>query len=139
MKLLNQPLDGCLGDYLLKLINSRKYKTLNIIVAFAKNSGVLKIKEALQNFRSQGGKVNVIVGVDMTVTSYEALFNLLSITDALNVVHVENSITFHSKIYHFIGKEEHTFIIGSNNLTTGGLWTNFESTVIVDVNTENKT
>lgn len=133
MELMNQPLTGQLGSRLIELLDSPDYHTLNIVVAFAKNSGVLRIKDSLEIFRERGGIVNVYVGVDLGGTSYEALTALLLHTDSLNIVHSEKGQTFHSKIYQFLGKEEGLVVVGSHNLTAGGLWTNFESSVIIPV------
>lgn len=133
MELMNQPFNGQLGNRLIELLDSPDYHTLNIVVAFAKNSGVLRIKDSLEKFRERGGKVNVYVGVDLSVTSYEALSALLLCTDTLNVVHSENGQTFHTKIYQFLGNEKGMIIVGSHNLTGGGLWTNFESSALVPV------
>ena len=47
MRIFNQPFDGSLGDRLINFLDSSDYKLVNIIVAFAKNSGVLRIKDAL--------------------------------------------------------------------------------------------
>lgn len=129
MKLMNQPFNGQLGDRLIELLESPDFHTLDIAVAFAKNSGVLRIKDSLQKFREGGGKVNVYVGVDLGGTSYEALTALLLHTDSLNVVHSEGGQTFHSKIYRFSGKNNGLLVVGSHNLTGGGLWTNFESSL----------
>ncbi|NVK74095.1 MAG: hypothetical protein HWE24_11475 [Oceanospirillaceae bacterium] len=131
MELMNQPFTGQLGNRLIELLDSSKYHTLNIAVAFAKNSGVLRIKESLDRFRAQGGKVNIYVGVDLGGTSYEALTALLLHTDSLNVIHAEKGQTFHPKIYQFIGEDTGLVIVGSHNLTGGGLWTNFESSMHV--------
>lgn len=129
MELMNQPFTGQLGNRLIELLDSPNYHTLNIAVAFAKNSGVLRIMYSLEKFREQGGKVNVYVGVDLGGTSYEALTALLLHTDTLNVVHSESGQTFHSKIYQFSGENNGLLVVGSHNLTGGGLWTNFESSV----------
>ncbi|MEN5362042.1 phospholipase D family protein [Brevundimonas intermedia] len=134
MELLSQPFTGQLGDRLIDLLDSGNYHTLHILVAFAKTSGVLRIKSAFEQFRSRGGKVNVIVGIDLGGTSHEALTSLLINTDSLAVVHSENRQTFHPKIYHLQGDEGDLLIVGSNNLTGGGLWTNFESSLIVQTN-----
>jgi len=133
MELMNQPFNGQLGNRLIELLDSSDYHTLNIAVAFAKNSGVLRIKDSLEKFREREGKVNVYVGVDLGGTSYEALTALLLHTDSLNVVHSENGQTFHPKIYQFVGEEKGVVVIGSHNLTAGGLWTNFESSVLIPV------
>jgi HKD family nuclease len=131
VELLSQPFTGQLGNRLIDLLDSGNYHTLNILVAFAKTSGVLRIKAAIERFRFRGGKVNVIVGVDLGGTSYEALTSLLINTDSLSVVHSEKCQTFHPKIYHLEGYEGDLVIVGSNNLTGGGLWTNFESSLII--------
>lgn len=133
MELINQPFTGQLGNSLVEFLDSPDYHTLNIVVAFAKNSGVLRIKDALDKFRKRGGIVNVYVGVDLGGTSYEALTALLLHTDLLKVVHSEKGQTFHSKIYQFLGKDKGIIFIGSHNLTGGGLWTNFESSVMIPV------
>jgi len=137
MKLMNQPFNGQLGNQLIELLDSQNYHTLNIVVAFAKSSGVLRIKGSLENFRKRGGVVNAYVGIDLGVTSYEALTALLLCTDSLNVVHSEKGQTFHTKIYQFLGKEKGIIIVGSHNLTGGGLWTNFESSAQISLDMSN--
>lgn len=137
MELMNQPLNGQLGSRLIELLDSPSYHTLNIVVAFAKNSGVLRIKDSLDRFRERGGIVNAYVGVDLGVTSYEALNALLLCTDSLNVVHSEKSQTFHTKIYQFVGEELGLVVVGSHNLTGGGLWTNFESSAHIPLDMSN--
>ena len=133
MELMNQPFNGQLGNRLIEMLDIPDYHTLNIAVAFAKNSGVLRIKNALERFRKRGGKVNAYVGIDLGGTSYEALTALQLHTDSLNVVHSERGQTFHAKIYQFIGKDKGLVVVGSHNLTGGGLWTNFESSVLIPV------
>lgn len=137
MELMNQPFTGQLGNRLIELLNSPDFHTLNIVVAFAKNSGVLRIKDALASFRARGGVVNVYVGVDLGGTSYEALTALRLHTDSLNVIHSEKAQTFHAKIYQFLGKDKSLIVVGSHNLTGGGLWTNFESSVFIHLNSAN--
>lgn len=139
MELMNQPFTGQLGDRLIELLESPDFHTLNIAVAFAKNSGVLRIKDSLQKFREAGGKVNIYVGVDLGGTSYEALTTLRLHTDSLHVVHSERGQTFHSKIYQFSGKSNGLLVVGSHNLTGGGLWTNFESSVHIPTDGANAT
>jgi HKD family nuclease len=130
MELMNQPLTGQLGNRLLELLDSQEYQILNIVVAFAKNSGVLRIKDGLEKFRGRGGKFNIYLGIDLGGTSYEALTSLLLLTDSLNVVHSEKGQTFHPKIYQLLGHDKGVMVVGSHNLTGGGLWTNFESSII---------
>ncbi len=133
MELLNQPLTGQLGNRLIDWLDSGEYHTLNILVAFAKTSGVLRLKDALERFRNRGGTVNIHVGVDLEGTSYEALASLLLNSDSLVIVHAEKRQTFHPKIYCLLGEGENLLVVGSHNLTGGGLWTNFETSVIISV------
>lgn len=131
--IINQPLDGQVGNLLIKLLSERKYNKFNASVAFAKNSGVLRLKQFLEEFRENGAEVNISVGIDLDGTSYEALTTLFTLADNLFVVHTESNQTFHPKVYEFTGLTKSVLIIGSNNMTAGGLWTNFETcAVIVD-------
>ncbi|ENL7332662.1 TPA: hypothetical protein ACP2DR_004669 [Escherichia coli] len=138
MELMNQPFTGQLGNRLIELLDSPDYHTLNIVVAFAKNSGVLRIKDSFERFRKRGGIINVYLGIDLGGTSYEALTALLLHTDSLSVIHSEKAQTFHAKIYQFLGDNNGLIIVGSHNLTGGGLWTNFESSVHIAVNGANE-
>ena len=47
MELMNQPFTGQLGDRLIDLLNSPDFHTLNIVVAFAKNSGAWLFDEKI--------------------------------------------------------------------------------------------
>lgn len=134
MQILNQPFQGQLGNVLIEKLNSN-YNSLTIFSAFAKNSGVLRLKSALQQFRINEGSITAFIGIDLDGTSYEALLNLYSLCDKLYVIHSENPVTtYHSKIYLLENDTSAWCAIGSNNLTGGGLWTNFESCSIHEYN-----
>lgn len=127
MSILNQPFQGQLGNMLIDQLKA-DYSNITIFSAFAKNSGVLRLKPSLEKFREKGGKISAFIGIDLDGTSYEALLNLFSLCDSLYVIHSENmSTTYHSKIYLLENDVSAWCAIGSNNLTGGGLWTNFES------------
>ena len=127
MPLINQPFNGQLGEILITKLQA-KYSRLTILVAFARNSGVLRMKPALERFKASGGNIQIFVGVDIQGTTFEALQNLLPLCDALYVVHSEDSaMTYHSKVYFLENDTDIWMAVGSNNLTGGGLWTNFES------------
>lgn len=127
MAVINQPFQGQLGTILINEIK-QNYSSLTIFSAFAKNSGVLRLKNSLEEHRSKGGSITAFIGIDLDGTSYEALLNLFSLCDNLYVIHSENfSTTYHSKIYLLEKSNKAWCAVGSNNLTGGGLWTNFES------------
>lgn len=131
MSILNQPFQGQLGNVLIDRLNNYNYNQITIFSAFAKNSGVLRLKSSLDKFKKAGGNITAFIGIDLDGTSYEALLNLYSLCDSLYVIHSENtSTTYHSKIYLLENDFSAWCAIGSSNLTGGGLWTNFESSSI---------
>lgn len=138
MPIITQPFQGQLGDILITELGSN-YETLTIFSAFAKNSGVLRLKESFEKFNNCGGTINAFIGIDLEGTSYEALLNLFYLCSELYVIHSENfSTTYHSKIYLLENSNQAWCAIGSNNLTGGGLWTNFESCSIQTYNLQDE-
>ncbi|MEI5990797.1 hypothetical protein A5881_002302 [Enterococcus termitis] len=129
MKIHNQPFDGAFGEILIDWLNNSTGEFF-AISAFAKNSGTLLLEDAINNFRSRGGIVTFVVGIDLGGTSVEALKNLFRFSDNLYVIHSENNITFHHKIYALKNNDEFHLAVGSNNLTKGGLYNNYESSLI---------
>lgn len=99
MIMLNQPFNGQL-DEILKDKMGAPYNKLTILSAFAKNSGVLLLKPAVEQFKNSGGYIEAYIGVDAHGTSYEAVLNLFELCDELYIVHSESPVTtFHSKVY----------------------------------------
>lgn len=132
MIMINQPFHGQLGELLCQKLTQPlgHGASFTLFSAFAKNSGVLRLKPALEQFKNSGGYITAFVGVDAHGTSYEAVLNLFELCDELYIVHSEGSeSTFHSKIYELTNDGKTWIAVGSNNLTGGGLWTNFESAV----------
>lgn len=132
--MLNQPFNGQLGNMLIDKMQ-QDYNRLVVFSAFAKNSGVLRLKPAMEQFKVNGGHIVAFIGVDAHGTSYEAVLNLFELCDELYIVHSESgATTFHSKVYMLSNDSgEKWMAVGSNNLTGGGLWTNFESATCFDV------
>lgn len=135
LRFVNQPSQDQLGNVLKDKLTDSRYKHFVIVSAFAKNSGVLRMKEAIQSFRNNGGCVEAFIGLDAHGTSYEAVCNLLTFVDNLYIIHDNNpSITFHPKAYYLTDFDNNAWLaLGSNNLTGGGLWTNTEWATIIDV------
>jgi len=74
--------------------------------------------------------------VDIENTSQEGLQDLLSLSESGSaetfIYHNEYAVTFHPKLYLFTGKQSARLIIGSNNLTEAGLFSNTEAGLQVD-------
>lgn len=129
--IITQPYNYNLGIDLIEQLDNPAYHSLTIIVAYAKLSGVYRLLPYMHKFKKRDGKLRCIVGIDQRNTSYDALRTLNSIMDELYVFHSESfSQTFHVKCYWLSGENDIWYAIGSNNLTAGGLFSNYEMCVI---------
>lgn len=127
MKLIIQPYNDKLGKLLIDDLNSGKYSNFAFSVAYAKISGIDALYDPLVAFRTAGGTVCATIGIDQKNTSYEALRVALRLTEDLFIFHNRNlSSTFHPKVYVLAGEKHGKVYIGSNNLTGGGLYSNYE-------------
>ncbi len=124
-----------------KVINEGLRNSLDthIAVAFLKYSGVEVIRNALINSLEKGAEFEIIVGLDFKTTDSKSIRFLLDLNKTYKKLKFycygdkENNktdIVFHPKIYMFDNGKEKTSIIGSTNLTKGGLENNFEVNTI---------
>lgn len=120
-----------------KIINQELQNSLEtqIAVAFLKQSGVKTIEDSLMMSLEKGGKFELIVGLDFKTTDPIAMKFFIDLHKQNKEVKFycygdkgnnKNDIVFHPKIYLFRNARESVSIIGSTNLTQGGLMTNFE-------------
>lgn len=131
-KLIIQP-DGPLrlGDFLKQNFANQKWEEFRAAVAFIKRSGTKHIRHDLADFAKRA-KVKITAGIDADGTSIEGLTDLLEAVDHFGeiwVFHNANHSTFHPKIYLFKNQFAAEIVIGSANLTEGGLYTNYEAGV----------
>lgn len=114
-------------------LREAEYNACRIIVAFARLSGVARLLPQIRVWRSRGKRIEAIVGIDRFGTSREALQVMLDELDAVYITRTaDESCTFHPKMYLFEGPRRARGVIGSHNLTLGGLETNFEGGVVMD-------
>lgn len=136
VRILMQPFASeRLGDVLRANLADQRWTHLRSAVAFAKVSGVRHIALPLADFAARA-KVHLSVGVDHNGTSFEALESLLTAVrdhGILSVCHNEAASTFHPKVHVFHNRAEALALIGSGNLTEGGLYTNYEATTVVQL------
>lgn len=105
-----------------------------ILVAWARLSGVgllnAALGETLQN-------VDVIVGMANRGTSAEALGHLIRMSRRVFVYHKHHLQTFHPKVYLFDDgngpPHRAALLVGSSNLTGGGLFQNIEANFTLDL------
>lgn len=133
MHIINQPFNGDIGSLLISNLNNN-FNKFSFIVAYAKFSGVRHLIEPINHFKSNGGQVVGIVGIDQYNTSIEAIQNLFNICDELYIYHSENfNQTFHPKVYCFESDNSIWISSGSSNMTSGGLFTNYETNIYEDI------
>lgn len=138
ISLINQPFGGHpnrIGDHIISLLDrsTDKFVTINMVVAFAKMSGVGILYNYLQDFVKGGGSLNIVVGIDQMGTSKQCLDLLLQTGAKIYLFHNPGGGTFHPKFYLFQRPGiEGVVIAGSNNLTRGGLFDNFEFSIRLD-------
>lgn len=133
----NQPFNDALGYNIIEKLQSGTFHTFRFIVAYAKTSGVNRLLPYMREFKDAGGKILGVVGIDQNNTTYEALVSLLGVCDELYIFHSEDSMkTFHVKAYALEGETENWVTVGSNNLTAGGLFSNYEASISLNVTEE---
>jgi HKD family nuclease len=144
MELIIHPFgDQTLGVYLKELLadESGAFHTFQAAVAFAKISGVQHIREELHEFVMRGSFVRMVIGIDLHGTSQEALSALMNAVGEGGEIWINHDetqfVSFHPKVYLFEGEQSAILIIGSGNLTQGGLFTNDEASGVYSLDADN--
>ena len=103
-----------------------------VVTAFVHMQAVLRLKPRMLALHAAGTAVRFVVGVDMGGTSREVLSELSSWPVEVFVFKNRKSgVTFHPKFYVIESAKTAEIFMGSNNLTDGGLYKNYEGTVRV--------
>jgi len=124
-----------LGEVLCSLLADERWDRLEVAVAFVKASGIIRIEPDLERFVRRGGTAEFICGVDEGVTSFQGLSIILDCGAVLRIYrHPAWQHSFHPKIYLFTSSRNSEFsgVVGSANLTAGGLYTNAELSLMVE-------
>lgn len=131
--IIKQPLSETFGDSLISVLSScGSGSEFGFIVAYVKMSGIRRLLPILNDFKEKG-TIKAIVGIDQKNTSYEALVLLNDLCDELYIFHSNNpAITFHIKAYCVTCDDFRWVAVGSNNLTAGGLYDNYECCMTSD-------
>ena len=126
---LNYPIGKIINS---ELMNSADSK---ISVAFLKMTGIKYIEKALMQSLENGGSFEIIAGLDFKTTDPKAMMYFINLSHNNKNVHIycygdrdenKTDIVFHPKIYLFRNKNQTSTVIGSSNMTAGGLESNFE-------------
>ena len=113
---------------------------IRIATAFATKAALRKILAPMEQMLARGGSVTVMYGLDCHITDPEVIEQLRQLADsypkARQYVHLTwadtVNQTFHTKLYIAIGGAQVAqVLIGSSNLTIGGLWRNMEANALL--------
>lgn len=139
MEFLYQPRSsGRLGEFLNENFGG-DWTQFRAAVAFVKQSGTKHIREKLASF-AKTRTVDIIAGIDHLGTSLEGLQDLLNASrpnGKVTIFHNRLRKTFHPKIYLFKSEKSADLIVGSGNLTEGGIFSNYEAAMRMRLNLEN--
>ena len=116
--------DTQLGTVLSMMLDSDTPASRIIVVsAFVSLQTIMRIKHQVVDLKANGADISFILGIDLNGTSQEVLNELLDWNlDVRIVKHRRPGHTFHPKLYLFEWEHQATIIVGSNNLTEGGLF-----------------
>src|SRR5215467_1453795 len=115
-----------LRDFLEDAAQDAGLTWLRACVAWAKRSGLLRARASLAAIR-QRGEVQLIIGISEGGATRQGLELALELASEAYVFHDPASRTFHPKVYLGSGQDRASLLIGSQNLTAGGLYFNYEA------------
>lgn len=130
---LGQPFPGSrqIGEAIRLALERDESEVAWFVTAWGKRSGLSRLGPALEAFRERGGRVEAVLGVDEGGATIEGLDLAQTLFDRVWIFHDPGARTFHPKMYLVQGAEAASLVVGSGNLTKGGLYTNYE--IAVDV------
>ncbi|MEA3402328.1 MAG: phospholipase D-like domain-containing protein [Armatimonadota bacterium] len=111
---------------------------VRLAVAFASANGVRLLEGALAEALDCGAHVELLIGLDGEVTEPDAIRLLFCLTGGSENAHLychppaALGSSYHPKVYWTSRQDAATIVVGSSNLTRGGLSSNAEINVVID-------
>jgi len=113
------------------LFETPDIKRVIVSVAFVNQSGVELLKEHLSK---SNAKTDAFIGIRNGITSIQGAKRLLDVGASLFFVDTDSRLVlFHPKLYFVKGLHHARLVIGSANLTTGGLNNNIEASLAIEL------
>jgi HKD family nuclease len=120
-------------DHFLKikqLLSEKNLVEVTFNVAFIKTGGIDLILEEIKPLKN---KITIFAGIRNGITSIQAIFKLIDLGCLVYLVDTGTGrVVFHPKVYIFEYNDCYKIIMGSANLTSGGLNGNIEYSSIVE-------
>ena len=133
--LLAQPFANSadLNQFLAGIGANPVFDSLRIAVAWVKRSGLQRAEPHLRAVQARHGTLELAVGISHGGATRQGLELAQDIFDQVHIIHDPLGRTFHPKIYLAKGSDQAEVLIGSNNLTAGGLYYNYEAGTILQL------
>jgi len=116
--------------------NLRGSRSLKIAVAFLKKSGYAEIRRGLIGLLNRGRPAEFVIGIsNYGITDWEVLDDLYELKGKYANLGVKyyNNEGFHAKLFLFgLPRNKTSIILGSSNLTGGGVRTNVEANLLLE-------
>jgi hypothetical protein len=123
------------ADAVRELFSLPEIKKVVLSVAFVSESGVDQIATQL---KAHSSKVTVFAGIRNDITSYQGLKRLHAISGKLYAVDTgSRMVVFHPKFYMVRSQTHAKLLLGSANLTLGGLNNNIEAGMLLHLDLAN--
>ena len=117
------------GSLLKAKLGDPDVESLTIVAAWMRFGGLRRLKPEIESFRERGGTLRLILGIDEGVATRPGLLLALRVADEAFVFHDRSSRTFHPKVYLGEGGKGAWLLVGSSNVTAGGLFSNYEASL----------
>lgn len=118
-------------DEIARLFDVPRIRRVIVSVAFANRDGVELLSGQL---KKHGAKTNAFIGIRNDITSTQGAKHLLGFGVSLFLVDTgSRSVLFHPKLYLVKGVSHARLVIGSANLTIGGLNNNIEAGFAIEL------
>jgi hypothetical protein len=125
-----QPIEpgGAIGPLLQEILADRRFDEITVVVAWARFRGLWRLRDELEAFNSRGSS-RIVLGIDEGGATRPGLLLAIELFTRAHVFHDERPGTFHPKLYLARGPAHARLVVGSSNMTPGGLFTNVEASL----------
>ena len=125
--------DNQLGNVLSNMLDANPPASSIVFVsAFVSIQTIMRVKGQILRLKGTGSDIRFVLGIDLDGTSREVLAELLEWDIDVRIIkHRIPRHTFHPKLYLFEWTDRATVIVGSNNMTEGGFFGNYEGAVCI--------
>lgn len=126
------------NDHLQEILECMKSAdSVCMAVAFLKTSGLMLLTPAIRKMIDQGKQISILCGLDFALTEPAALLELNHLfndtSSSLRLFSSRNNQVFHPKLFLIERGNTASVIIGSANLTCGGMKKNEECSLAISV------